>query len=73
MIENMEKIKEEVKRRLRSMGKHGDFEIEEVEQISFQPYNECFQVKDNANGKLVYHMETGGKWQKNAQKTHIFA
>ena len=39
VIENMEKIKEEVKRRLRSMGKHGDFEIEEVEQISF---SECF-------------------------------
>ena len=30
MIENMERIKEEVKKRLRSMGKHGDFEIEEV-------------------------------------------
>ena len=42
VIENMEKIKEEVKKRLRSMGKHGDFEIEEVEQISFQPYSECF-------------------------------
>ena len=42
VIENMEKIKEEVKRRLRSMGKHGDFEIEEVEQISFQPFSECF-------------------------------
>ena len=42
MIENMEKIKEEVKKGLRSMGKHGDFEIEEVEQISSQPYSECF-------------------------------
>ena len=31
------------------------------------------KVKDNANGKLVYHMESRGKWQKNAQKTHIFA
>ena len=31
------------------------------------------KVKDNANGKLVYHMESKGKWQKNAQKTHIFA
>jgi len=59
VIQNMEKIKEEVKKKLRSMGKHGDFEIEEV--------------KDNANGKLVYHMESRGKWQKNAQKTHIFA
>jgi len=59
VIENMDLIKEEVKKRLRSMGKHGDFEIE--------------QVKDNANGKLVYHMESAGKWQKNAQKTHIFA
>jgi len=59
VIENMGLIKEEVKKRLRSMGKHGDFEIE--------------QVKDNANGKLVYHMESAGKWQKKAQKTHIFA
>jgi len=59
VIQNMEKIKEEVKKKLRSMGKHGDFEIEEV--------------KDNANGKLVYHMESKGKWQKNAQRTHIFA
>ena len=31
------------------------------------------KVKDNANGKLVYHMESRGKWQKNGQKTHIFA
>ena len=30
VIQNMEKIKEEVKKKLRSMGKHGDFEIEEV-------------------------------------------
>ena len=30
VIENMGRIKEEVKKRLRSMGKHGDFEIEEV-------------------------------------------
>ena len=31
------------------------------------------KVKDNANGKLVYHMESRAKWQKNGQKTHIFA
>ena len=31
------------------------------------------KVKDNANGKLVYHMERAGKWEKTAQKTHIFA
>ena len=32
VLENMERIKEEVKKRLRSMGKHGDFEIEEVRE-----------------------------------------
>ena len=65
MIENMEKIKEEVKRRLRSMGKHGDFEIEEVEQISFQPYSECF------SGEGQRQWEAGlphGDWRKVAEE-----
>lgn len=44
--------------------------------VSFIFYNimvTTSKVKDNANGKLVYHMESKGKWQKNDQKTHIFA
>ena len=73
MLENMERIKEEVKKRLRSMGKHGDFEIEEVRESFFYPLLNSLKVKDNANGKLVYHMERAGKWEKTAQKTHIFA
>ena len=55
------------------MGKHGDFEIEEVGGFLSIHLLISLKVKDNANGKLVYHMESAGKWQKNAQKTHIFA
>ena len=69
----MGRIKEEVKKRLRSMGKHGDFEIEEVGGFLSIHLLISLKVKDNANGKLVFHMESAGKWQKNAQKTHIFA
>ena len=47
------------------MGKHGDFEIEEVEQISFQPCSECF------SGEGQRQWEAGlphGDWRKVAEE-----